>query len=258
MDGAIHVEPGDGVIHIHIARPAKRNALTVAMYAVMADAMAAAEHDDSVRAVIFSGEGAHFCAGNDLADFVANPSGEQDRPVLRFIRSLANATKILVAAVQGKAVGIGTTMLLHCDFVFAEETAELRMPFVDLALVPEAGSSLLVPALVGPRVAAELLLLGAPVGAARALELGLVNRVVAPGEALGAARAVVEALRQKPAQALRATKALMKSPMRDLHGRIDEENAAFDAQLETLELRQTIAAFFQARQKPAESRGEAA
>jgi enoyl-CoA hydratase/carnithine racemase len=258
MDGAVRVEHGDGVIHIHIVRPAKRNALTVAMYAAMAEAMAAAERDDSVRSVIFSGEGAHFCAGNDLADFLANASSDPDRPVLRFIRSLAQATKILIAAVQGKAVGIGTTMLLHCDFVFADETAELRMPFVDLALVPEAGSSLLVPALVGQRIAAELLLLGEPVNAARAVELGLVNRVVAPGAALGEARAVAGRLRHKPAQALRATKTLMKSPTRDLNARIDEENAAFAAQLQTPELRGNIAAFFQARQKPEDAQGEAA
>jgi enoyl-CoA hydratase/carnithine racemase len=247
----ISVHRGETSLHIEIARPAKRNAITVAMYAAMAAAMAEAERDDAIRTVIFSGAGRDFCAGNDLADFVANPSSDADAPVLRFIRALASATKVLIAAVQGRAIGIGTTMLMHCDFVLAEAGAELQMPFVDLAIVPEAGSSLLLPNLVGQRRAAELLLLGERIGAARAAELGLVNRVVDEGQALAEARALADRLAQKPAGALIATKILMKSPTRDLQARIVEENQAFHGRLQSDELRQSVAAFFQARAKAA-------
>ena len=238
-------------MHITMTRPAKRNALTVAMYAAMADAMARAEADPETRTVIFSGEGPGFCAGNDLADFVARPPSGPDAPVQRFIQALAGARKILAAAVQGKAIGIGTTMLLHCDFVLAEPDAQLQMPFVDLALVPEAGSSLLVPNLVGQRRAAELLLLGEAVPAVRAAELGLVNRVVPAGTALAEASALAVRLAAKPAGALLATKTLMKSATRDLSGRMAEENAAFAAQLQSAELRATVQAFFQSRSKAA-------
>ena len=238
-------------LHIRLSRPAKRNALTAAMYASMADAMAQAEADPSIRAVVFSGEGQVFCAGNDLADFVSNrPSGD-DAPVQRFIRALASARKVLVAAVHGQAIGIGTTMLLHCDFVLAEPDAVLQMPFVDLALVPEAGSSLLVPNLMGQRRAAELLLLGEAIDATRAEQLGLVNRVVPAGTAVAEAAALVARLAGKPAGALLATKALMKSAVRNLPGRIAEENTAFGAQLQTDELRQTVQAFFDKRAKAA-------
>ena len=247
----INLRRDGAALHIEMARPAKRNALTVAMYAAMADAMAEAEHDDTLRAVVFSGTGPAFCAGNDLADFVANPSGDDDRPVFRFIRALADAHTVLIAAVQGRAIGIGTTMLLHCDFVLAEPDAELQMPFVDLALVPEAGSSLLVPSLMGQRRAAELLLLGERIGAERAVELGLVNRIVAAGQAVAEAGALAARLADKPAGALRATKRLMKSATTDLHGRIAEENVAFQTQLQTAELRQTVQSFFDARAKAA-------
>jgi len=246
-------------LSIHIDRPAKRNALTAEMYAAMAAALAQAEQDDAIRTVIFSGEGDNFCAGNDLADFIARPPIGTDPPVFRFIRGLATASKILVAAVQGNAIGIGTTMLLHCDFVLAEENAVFQMPFVDLALVPEAASSLLVPNLIGQRRAAELLLLGERVDAGRAFELGLVTRVVPAGRALPEAHRLAARLAEKPAGALRATKILMKSPMRDVQGRIEEENVAFSARLQTPELREIIARFFRARAKPGTApAGEAA
>ncbi len=249
MDITVHSEAA--ALHIRLTRPAKRNALTAAMYAVMADAMAQAEANPAIRAVVFSGEGQAFCAGNDLADFVANrPSGD-DAPVQRFIRALAAARKVLVAAVHGQAIGIGTTMLLHCDFVFAEPDVRLQMPFVDLALVPEAGSSLLLPNLVGQRRAAELLMLGEAVSAERAEQLGLVNRVVPAGTALAEADRLVARLAGKPAGALLATKALMKSATSDLPGRIAEENEAFGAQLQTDELRRTVAAFFDKRARAA-------
>ena len=247
MDADVRVTREGGAVWITLARAHKRNAITVAMYAAMADAMEAAERDPGVSCVVFAGEGVAFCAGNDLADFVASAGHEGERPVLRFIRALADAGKVLIAAVQGRAVGIGTTMLLHCDFVLAEPDAVLQMPFVDLALVPEAGSSLLVPNLVGQRRAAELLLLGEAVDAERAVALGLVNRVVATGQARAEAAALAARLVGKPAGALLATKRLMTSSTRDLHGRIGEETAAFGAQLQTDELRGTIAKFFAAR-----------
>ncbi len=251
MDAPVRVTRSGGAMHITLARPKKRNAITVAMYAAMADAMAEAERDDAVSCLVFAGEGVGFCAGNDLADFVADAAHEGERPVFRFIRGLADAGKVLIAAVQGRAVGIGTTMLLHCDFVLAEPDAELQMPFVDLALVPEAGSSLLVPSLMGQRRAAELLLLGERIGAERALSLGLVNRIVPAGQALVEAQALAARLAAKPAGALRATKRLMKSATQDLHGRIAEENAAFQAQLQSAEVKQAIGAFFGARAKAA-------
>ncbi len=246
----VRVTRQGGTLEIAIARPAKRNALTSAMYAEMADAMALAEADPGICAIVFSGDGQTFCAGNDLADFVANqPRAGEVTPVMRFIHALAGASRVLIAAVQGPAIGIGTTMLLHCDFVLAEPDARLQMPFVDLALVPEAGSSLLVPNLVGQRRAAELLLLGESVDAARAAELGLVNHVVAPGAALTEARALAARLAAKPKNALLKTKALMKSATRDLPGRMAEETVQFRAQLQTDELRQTVQNFFQSRAK---------
>ncbi len=246
----IRVTRRGAALEIAIARPAKRNALTQAMYADMADAMAQAEADPGICAVIFSGDGQTFCAGNDLADFVSNQRREGEvTPVMRFIHALAGAGRVLIAAVQGPAIGIGTTMLLHCDFVLAEPDSRLQMPFVDLALVPEAGSSLLVPNLVGQRRAAELLLLGESVDAAHAVELGLVNRMVAAGTALDEARLLAARLAEKPKGALLKTKALMKSATRDLPGRMAEETAQFSAQLQTDELRQTVQNFFQSRAK---------
>jgi enoyl-CoA hydratase/carnithine racemase len=245
----IIVHRSDTTLRIEIARPAKRNALTAAMYAAMADAMAGAEHDDAIRAVIFSGAGQDFCAGNDLTDFVGDPPSGPDAPVFRFIRALAQARKVLIAAVQGRAIGIGTTMLLHCDFVLGEAGTLLQMPFVDLALVPEAGSSLLLPNLLGQRRAAELLLLGERISATQAVEFGLINRIVPDGQALAEAEALAARLAAKPAGALLATKALMKSPTRDLEARIGEENTAFHARLRSAELRQAVANFYQARAK---------
>lgn len=246
----IHVSREGTALRIQIARPAKRNALTSSMYAAMADAMAQAEADPDIRAVIFTGEGATFCAGNDLIDFVSDrPEPGTETPVMRFIHALAAARKVLIAAVQGRAIGIGTTLLLHCDFVLAEPDAQFQMPFVDLALVPEAGSSLLVPNLVGQRRAAELLLLGEAIDAHRAEAWGLVTRIVPAGTALAEAQALAARLAQKPAGALLASKTLMKSPTRDLHARIAEESLAFGAQLQTDELRQTVQNFFQSRAK---------
>ena len=246
----ITVKRQGAITQLRFNRPAKRNAITVEMYAALADALEAAETDGTV-VVIFSGAGPGFTAGNDLADFVANRPEGEDAPVFRFLRAIASSTRILIAAVQGRAIGVGTTMLLHCDFVLAEHSAELRMPFTDLALVPEAASSLLVPRLVGHQRAASLLMLGEAVPAARACEYGLVNQVVADGTVLDEAEKLAARLLEKPRSAILATKKLMKSPVTDVAGRMAEEGAAFSAQLQTPELASIIANFFAARAKVA-------
>lgn len=236
------------VAEIVFDRPEKRNAITVAMYAALADALAAAEADCDVRVVLFRGNGGAFTAGNDLKDFLANPPDGPERPVFRFLRGLAGARKPLVAAVEGAAVGIGTTMLLHCDLVLAADTARFALPFVDLGLVPEAASSLLLPRLAGHQRAAELFFLGDPFDAATAQSIGLVGRVVPAADLLAAARALAERLAAKPPQALLATKALLKSASGSVAERITEEAAVFARQLQSTELKEAVAAFFGKRQ----------
>ena len=240
----------DGLTHIRMNRPQKRNALTVAMYDAMAASLAQAE-TDGTAVVLFSGAGAGFSAGNDLVDFMNNRTNEPDPPVQRFLRGIATSSRILIATVQGNAVGVGTTMLLHCDFVLAEPDAMLSMPFTDLGLVPEAASSLLLPRLVGHQRAAELMLLGEPLPAARAEALGLVNRVVAAGQGLAEAEALAARLLAKPRTALLATKRLMNSPTTDLAGRMAEEGVAFAAGLQSPEFAAIAAKFFAARTKAA-------
>lgn len=250
-DQDVRITREDAVLRITLARPAKRNALTVAMYAAMADALEQAAADESIRVVIFTAEGVAFTAGNDLADFVSRPPAGEDAPVSRFLRAIATAPAILIAVVQGRAVGVGTTMLLHCDFVVAEEDAELHMPFVDLALVPEAASSLLVPQLVGQKRAARLLLLGEKLAAREALALDFVSELAPAGGGLAAAEALTAKLLAKPAGALRLSKALMKSPATGTLQRMAEEGAAFAAQLQTAEFQANVAAFFASKSKAA-------
>ena len=174
----IITENRDGILRIEINRPDKKNALTAAMYQAMADALKAAEADSKVRVVLIHGKSDLFTAGNDLQDFLDNRSRDENRPAFQFLRNISRAQKPIVAAVAGAAVGIGTTMLLHCDLVYAAPNARLQLPFVNLGLVPEAASSLLLPALVGYQRAAELLLLGEPFSAQTAKEIGLVTAVV--------------------------------------------------------------------------------
>lgn len=242
------------VAEIAFDRPDKRNAITVAMYAALADAVEAAEADPAVRVLLFHGHGGAFTAGNDLADFVANPPDGSERPVFRFLRALTTTRKPLLAAVAGPAVGIGTTMLLHCDLVLADDTARFGLPFVNLGLVPEAASSLLLPRLAGHQRAAELFLLGDPFDAATAERIGLVNRVVPAAELLEAARALADRLAAKPPQALQATKALLKSASTTVAERLDEELEVFVHQLRSAELKEAVAAFFEKR-PPDFSRG---
>ena len=182
MSEHVRVESSGGVLAITLARPERRNAITVAMYAALADAVEQAQRDPALRLIALRGEGEDFTAGNDLGDFLAAmPRDGEEIPVWRLLRALAGNALPLVAAVHGNAIGIGTTLLLHCDLVLAEEGTRFLMPFVDLGLVPEAASSLLLPRLAGRR-AARYLLLGEPFGAEEAREWGLVSTVVAKGK----------------------------------------------------------------------------
>ena len=191
----------DGVLSIMLARPERRNAITVAMYAALADAIESAADNRAIRLITIEGQGEDFTAGNDLGDFLQampSPDSGEDIPVWRLLRALARNQVPIVAAVHGNAVGIGTTMLFHCDFVLAEEGCRFVMPFVDLGLVPEAASSLLFPRLAGRRRAARHLLLGEPFGAAEALDMGLASHVVPQGQLKAALAGLVAALLAKP------------------------------------------------------------
>lgn len=243
MSELVLVESAAGVRELRLNRPDKRNAITFAMYEAMERALAAADADEGARAVLLSGAGPGFCAGNDLHDFINGPSFSSSHPVLGFLRALVTLRKPLVAAVHGQTVGIGVTMLLHCDLVVAADTTRFSMPFVSLGLVPEAASSLLVPRLVGPQRAAELLLLGEPFDAARALALGLVNRVVAEASALTEARALAARLAAQPPEALRATRRLLRGELAPRLARIDAEADIFGAQLKSAEFRNAVQAF---------------
>jgi enoyl-CoA hydratase/carnithine racemase len=218
----------EGVASVTLNRPAKKNSITRSMYTALADALDAAEADADVRAVVLQGDESVFCAGNDIGDFVGRPQAGPDDPGFRFLRTIARFPKPLVAGVCGPAVGVGATMLLHCDLVYAGEGATLVFPFVDLGLVPEAGSSLLLPQVVGHQRAAAALMLGEPVPAAAALGAGLVNRVLPDTEVLGYARAQAGRLAAKPAAALVETKRLLRSGTQAaLLDRIEDEGAVF-------------------------------
>jgi enoyl-CoA hydratase/carnithine racemase len=235
---------------ITMNRPERRNAITVAMYAAMADAIDSAAADESIRVITLEGAGEDFTGGNDLGDFLKElPSdGKTDIPVWRLLRGLARNTTPLVAAVHGNAVGIGTTMLFHCDLVVAEEGSRFVMPFTDLGLVPEAASSLILPQLAGRRVAARHLLLGEPFGVAEAERYGLVSHRAAAGGLAAELERVVGALLAKPEQALRLTQRLLRGfPQGAVLERMELENSHFSERLTSGEVKAAIAAFFAAR-----------
>lgn len=199
-----------GVRHIQINRPQKKNALLGEMYAALSAALEEASTDDAIRAVVISGSGGNFTAGNDIGDFLQNPPRDPSSPVLAFLGSLPAFPKPLVAGVQGVAVGIGTTLLLHCDLVYAGESARFMLPFVNLGLVPEAGSSLLLPQMAGHQRAAELLLLGEMFGPHKAVEVGIVNQVMPDDKVIEHSLKMAATLAAKPPSAVRLTKALLK------------------------------------------------
>jgi enoyl-CoA hydratase/carnithine racemase len=244
MSDQIVVTRSGGVCEIQLNRPQKRNAITVAMYGAMVDALNEARADDAVRAVLLTGAGASFTAGNDLNDFLTQDLGNEDNNILRFLRLISTFRKVLIAAVHGQTVGIGVTLLLHCDLVVAARSAQMSMPFVKLGLVPEAGSSLLLPRAIGHQRAAELLLLGRPFGAEEARDLGIVNRVVDDAALAEEARMLAHAVAEQPPSALMAAKRLLRSEVATVAGRIDEELEAFRKQLGSEEFKAAAAAFF--------------
>ena len=243
MSDLVRVTPSEGVCEIRLNRPEKRNAITFEMYGALSAAFAAAEADASVRALLLSGEGPGFCAGNDLHDFIAGPDFSDAHPVMGFLRGLATLKKPLLAAVHGQTVGIGVTLLLHCDLVLAARTTQFSMPFVSLGLVPEAASSLLLPRLIGPQRAAELLLLGKPFDAASAHALGLVSRVVEEADLLSEARNLAQGLVRQPPFALAATRRLLRGDPAQILARMDEEARIFGGQLKSQEFRTAVSAF---------------
>ncbi len=236
------------VMELVFNRPSRRNAIHLDMYTALSDSLMRAAFDPTIRVVLIWGEGGMFTSGNDLKDFMQNPPGSGDSPVLRFLTSLLDFPKPLVAAVDGPAIGIGTTLLLHCDLVYAAESARLHLPFVNLALVPEAGASYLLPRMMGHVRSAELLLLGEPFTAETARELGIVNEVLPSNDLLARARARCRELASRPPEALRLAKELMRAPYKStLTEAMQKEGIAFIQRLASDEVAEAITAFFEKR-----------
>ena len=248
MSEHVKTELSDGVLVVTLQRPDKKNAITGAMYNALSDALDRAEADAAVKVILFKGDGDSFTAGNDLADFAAQSKSNSDEesPAFRFIQTLGKALKPLIAAVQGNAVGIGTTMLLHCDLVYLAEGARLMTPFVNLALVPEAASSWLLPARVGHVRAYQMFALGEPMDAATAVASGLANAVVPVGEVRQKAMTAAITLTKRPAGSLSATKKLMRDSEKIL-SQIEVESELFKARLKTPEAREAFTAFAERR-----------
>ena len=237
-----------GVMTITLNRVEKKNSITAAMYATMADALVQAEADPAVRAVVFQGHETIFSAGNDIGDFLNAPPATSESPVFRILRGISTFPKPVLAAVCGPAVGIGTTMLFHCDLVYAGDNAAFSMPFVNLGLCPEAASSYLAPQLMGYGRAAEALLLGEPFMAEAALEMGLISRIVPPAEVAALAQRQAQKLAAKPLSSLLETKRLMKqtqAPM--VAARMAEEGQSFGRMLREPAAREAFGAFMEKR-----------
>ena len=247
MDEII-TERSASVLRVQLNRPAKKNAMTSSMYVTLAEIFTDAAKNEQTRVVLWHGAGDSFCAGNDIEDFLKNPPGPGDSPQARLMNALVDFDKPIVAAVQGAAIGGGTTMLTHCDFVYAGESAKFRMPFIDLAVLPEFGSSCSIPAMMGHIRAAELILLGLPFDARRAVELGFVNQVVSDQNLLATTSETARKLAAKPAGALQASKRLMKRSFRgQIKAAMKAENEAFSAQVRSEDAREAFAAFLQKR-----------
>ncbi|WP_179404076.1 enoyl-CoA hydratase-related protein [Burkholderia guangdongensis] len=248
MTEYVKTEIADGVMTLTLQRADKKNALTGAMYDALSDGLDRAEADASIRAVLLQGDGDSFTAGNDISDFAARSRSESTgpSPAHRFISTIGKAGKPLIAAVQGNAVGVGTTMLLHCDLVYLAENARLTTPFVNLAVVPEAASSLLLPLRIGHARAYAMFALGQPMDAQTALACGLANAVVPQAELRKAALDAAIALTKRPAGALSITKRLMRDQERIL-ARMAEEGALFADRLKSAEAREAFAAFAERR-----------
>jgi enoyl-CoA hydratase/carnithine racemase len=238
----------NGVAVIEIARPEKKNALTQAMYAAMTEAIVAADADSTIRALLITGQPGIFTSGNDLEDFMQRPPAGEDSPVFQFMKALADCGKPVVAAVTGGAIGIGTTMLLHCDLVYVSDEARLAMPFVGLGLVPEYASSLLVTQRVGHAKATELLLLGEPFNGESAVEMGIANAVLPAAEVVNHARRMAERFNALPPGAVRESKALMRRGQKVfVRETIAVEGEIFGKRLRSPEAMEAFQAFFQKR-----------
>jgi enoyl-CoA hydratase/carnithine racemase len=236
------------ILRLQLNRPTKKNAMTSNMYATLADLLNQAAKDDEIRVVVVHGAGDSFTAGNDLEDFLKNPPKPGESVQERFVAALVNFEKPLVAAVHGAAVGSGTTMLAHFDFVYAAENTRFQLPFINLAVVPELGSSYSIPAAIGYIPAAELFLLGIPFNGRRAAELGVVTRVVAQDAVLATAMETARALAEKPAMAMQASKKLLKRWSREqTETAIKVETAEFGARVRSDEAREAMNAFLQKR-----------
>jgi enoyl-CoA hydratase/carnithine racemase len=236
------------ILRIQLNRPATKNAMTSAMYITLADVFNTTAKDDQIRVVLWYGAGDSFCAGNDIGDFLKNPPGSEESPQALLIKALINFGKPIVAAVHGAAIGGGTTMLTHCDFVYAGESAKFQMPFINLALVPEFGSSCTVPAWIGYLHAAELILLGMPFDANRAEELGLASRVVPDQNLLATATETAQKLADKPPAALEACKRLMKqSTRKQLERAVKLELEEFSVRVRSAEAKEAFTAFLEKR-----------
>lgn len=242
------IERQGGVLWLRLNRPERKNALTLDMYAQAADTLLKGRNDPEVKVLAISGTEDCFCAGNDLADFMKAPELDAEHPVLRFMHALQECEKPVLAQVRGPAVGIGATMLLHCDLVFAAEGAYLQFPFVNLGLCPEFAASYLLPRLVGQAKAAELLFLGERLEVQEAQALGLVNQVLPDAQLNAQVQDKLERLAAQPPAALRATKALLKQPQQSgIASAMTEEVAAFAKQLASPECREAVQAFFDKR-----------
>lgn len=245
----ITTERSGSILRIQLNRPAKKNAMTSNMYVILADLFNGAAKDDRTRVVLWHGAGDAFCAGNDVEDFLKNPPGPGESPQAVLMKALMSLDKPLVAAVHGAAIGGGTTMLTHCDFVYAGESAKFQMPFINLGLVPEFGTTCSIPARFGYLRAAELILLGLPFDAKQAAEFGLVTQVVPDQKLLASATETAQKLAEKPASALRACKRLMKQASREqLEQAMRVENEEFTSRLHSPDAKEAMTAFLEKRQ----------
>ena len=247
MTEHILTELDQGVLQVKFNRPEKKNALTAEMYSALSEAIDEANRNTRIKVMLFSGNGGVFTTGNDVADFLNSPPAGSDSPVFRFINRMVTTDVPILAAVDGFAVGIGTTMLLHFDQVFATPDAAFSLPFINLALLPEAGSSQLLVQACGYQKAAELLMLGEPFSTQAALEYGIVSRVSAKEDLLSDAMAMAHRLAAKPGSALRATKRLLRRNTEPLRDRVLAEGKLFAQQLQSDEAREALSAFVEKR-----------
>ncbi len=250
MTEHIKIEAKSGVCTITLDRPEKKNALSHDMYGAMADAIINAELDASIKVIILTGSDNCFTSGNDLVDFLGAPpdlTADQRPPVGRFMYALLEAKKPVIAAVEGPAVGIGVTLLLHCDFVYAGKEAYFLTPFINLALPPEYASTLLLPRAIGDKKANEMLLLGQKISASEAAAIGLISDVTGTGSALKRAKEVASILAAKAPSAVRMTKQLLKDSPESAEDRMNRENALFAPRLQSEEFKESVTAFFEKR-----------